>query len=96
MGEQNVIAQFLRKVLYVGFFALLLNNFQSLADIVFRSFAGLGLRAGAAPFGPDQLMRPGFVAETGFSASWPLLEAAGRTESALRPFSRTSSPSSCC
>ncbi|MBO6638434.1 MAG: P-type conjugative transfer protein TrbL [Roseitalea sp.] len=77
MGEQNVIAQFLRKVLYVGFFALLLNNFQALADIVFRSFAGLGLRAGAAPFGPDQLMRPGFVAETGFSASWPLLEAAG-------------------
>jgi len=77
MGEQNVIAQFLRKVLYVGFFALLLNNFQALADIVFRSFAGLGLRAGAAPFGPDQLMRPGFVAETGFAASWPLLEAAG-------------------
>jgi len=77
MGENNVIAQLLKKVLYVGFFALLLNNFASLADIVFQSFAGLGLKAGAAPFGPDQLMRPGFVADTGFQASWPLLEAAG-------------------
>jgi len=77
MDENNVVAQLLRKILYVGFFALLLNNFSALADIVFDSFAGLGLKAGSAPFGPDQLMRPGFVAETGFTASWPLLEAAG-------------------
>lgn len=77
LGEDNVAAQLIKKVLYVGFFALLLNNFQSLSDIVFQSFAGLGLKAGAAPFGPDQLMRPGFVAETGFTAAWPLLEAAG-------------------
>ena len=77
MGENNVIAQLLKKVLYVGFFALILNNFSALADIVFKSFAGLGLKAGSAPFGPDQLMRPGFVADTGFTASWPLLEAAG-------------------
>lgn len=77
MGENNVIAQLLKKVLYVGFFALLLNNFQALSDVVFQSFAGLGLKAGSAPFGPDQLMRPGFVAETGFTAAWPLLEAAG-------------------
>ena len=77
LGEDNVIAQLLKKVLYVGFFALVLNNFQSLSDVVFQSFAGLGLKAGAATFGPEQLMRPGFVAETGFTAAWPLLEAAG-------------------
>ena len=44
-GEDNVIAQLIKKVLYVGFFALMLNNFKSLADIVFNSFAGLGLKA---------------------------------------------------
>ncbi|MCP4385822.1 MAG: P-type conjugative transfer protein TrbL [Hyphomicrobiales bacterium] len=77
IGEDNIAAQLIKKILYVGFFALLLNNFQSLADIVFNSFAGLGLRAGNAPFGADQLMRPGFVAATGFTAAWPLLEAAG-------------------
>ena len=47
MGEDNVLAQLIRKVLYVGFFALLLSNFKSLADIVFQSFAGLGLKAAA-------------------------------------------------
>jgi type IV secretion system protein TrbL len=35
-GEENVPAQLIRKVLYVGFFAFLLNNFSSLADIIFR------------------------------------------------------------
>ena len=44
-GEDNVPAQLIKKVLYVGFFALLLNNFKSLADVVFNSFAGLGLKA---------------------------------------------------
>ena len=29
MGEDNVPAQLIRKVLYVGFFALLLNNFKA-------------------------------------------------------------------
>jgi type IV secretion system protein TrbL len=77
MGEDNVPAQLIRKVLYVGFFALLLNNFSSLADIVFRSFANLGLKASGASLTAQDLMRPGFVADTGFTASRPLLDKAG-------------------
>jgi type IV secretion system protein TrbL len=77
MGEDNVIAQLIRKVLYVGFFALLLSNFQGLADIVFQSFAGLGLKASGTSLTAADLMRPGFVASTGFTASKPLLEKAG-------------------
>ena len=77
MGEDNVVAQLIRKVLYVGFFALLLNNFKGLADIVFQSFAGLGLKASGASLTAADLMRPGFVASTGFTASRPLLEKAG-------------------
>ena len=76
-GEDNVPAQLIRKVLYVGFFALLLNNFKGLADIVFQSFAGLGLKASGASLTAADLMRPGFVASTGFTASRPLLEKAG-------------------
>lgn len=76
-GEDNVPAQLIRKVLYVGFFALLLNNFQALSDVVFRSFAGLGLKATATSLTAQDLMRPGFVAETGFTASQPLLAKAG-------------------
>ena len=76
-GDDHVLAQLIRKVLYVGFFALLINNFKGLADIVFASFAGLGLKAGGAQLSAQDLMRPGFVAATGFAASRPLLEAAG-------------------
>jgi type IV secretion system protein TrbL len=77
MAEDNVLGQLIRKVLYVGFFALLLNNFSSLADVVFSSFASLGLKASAATISATDLMRPGFVAATGFTASRPLLDQAG-------------------
>lgn len=77
MAEDNVLGQLIRKVLYVGFFALLLNNFASLADVIFSSFAGLGLKASAASISATDLMRPGFVAATGFKASQPLLDQAG-------------------
>ncbi len=76
-GDDNVPAQLIKKVLYVGFFALLLNNFKSLSDVVFNSFAGLGLKATGVSLTTADLMRPGFVASTGFTASRPLLEKAG-------------------
>jgi type IV secretion system protein TrbL len=76
-GDENVPVQLIRKVLYVGFFALLLNNFKGLADIIFQSFAGLGLKASGTAMTAADLMRPGFVASAGFDASRPLIEKAG-------------------
>ena len=75
--EDNVIGQLIRKVLYVGFFALLLNNFARLSGIIFSTFASLGLKASAATISATDLMRPGFVAATGYTASRPLLDQAG-------------------
>ena len=75
-GEQDVIGKFLKKILYVGAFALILNSFPLLADIIFRSFAGLGLTAGGSAIGPQDLLMPGRLAGTGFEAAWPLLEQA--------------------
>jgi type IV secretion system protein TrbL len=43
-GEDDVIQAFAKKVLYVGFFAFILNNWNSLAQAIFKSFAALGLR----------------------------------------------------
>src|SRR3546814_13417911 len=45
-GEDNVLGRLIRKVLYVGAFAFILNSFSTLADIIFRSFAQAGLTAG--------------------------------------------------
>jgi len=75
-GEDDVIAKFLKKILYVGVFALILNSFQTLSEIIFRSFAGLGLTAGGSAIGPEDLLMPGRLAGTGFEAAWPLLAQA--------------------
>lgn len=78
MGEDDVIARFLRKILFVGAFALIIGNFAALADVVFRSFAQAGLTAGGGAMSPDDLLKPGRLAGTGFEAAWPLLEQASQ------------------
>ncbi len=75
-GEDNVVGRFLRKILYVGAFAFILNSFSTLADIIFRSFAQAGLTAGGGTLSADDLLKPGRLAGTGFSAAWPLLDQA--------------------
>jgi len=75
-GEDDVIGKFLKKILYVGVFALILNSFSTLSEIIFRSFAGLGLTAGGSAITADDLLRPGRLAGTGFEAAWPLLDQA--------------------
>jgi type IV secretion system protein TrbL len=74
----DVIAGLIKKVLYVGFFAFLLGNFAVLSQIIFESFAGLGLTAGSSLITAEDLMRPGFIAGVGFNAALPLLEEAGQ------------------
>jgi type IV secretion system protein TrbL len=77
-GEANVMARLLRKVLYVGAFAFILNNFSSLATIIYNSFASLGLEAAGSGLSPQSLMQPGQIASTGYQAAWPLLQQAGQ------------------
>jgi len=75
-GEDDVIGKFLKKILYVGAFALILNSFPILSDIIFRSFAGLGLTAGGSAITAQDLLMPGRLAGTGFEAAAPLLDQA--------------------
>ena len=70
----NIVVGFLKKVLYIGFFALLLNQFPLLANIIFESFSQLGLNATGGTITAADLLRPGFVASTGFTAAHPLLD----------------------
>ena len=72
-GEANIFGRLIKKVLYIGVFALILNNFSTLADIIYRSFAGLGLEATANSLAADDLLKPGGLAGTGFEAAWPIL-----------------------
>ena len=77
-GEDDIIGRFLKKILYVGAFALILNSFSTLADIIFKSFAGLGLTSGGGGMTADDLLKPGKLAGTGFTAAWPLLDQASQ------------------
>jgi type IV secretion system protein TrbL len=76
-GEANIFGRLVKKVLYVGVFALILNNFSTLADVIYRSFAGLGLHATANSLTAADLLKPGRLAGTGFEAAWPLLHQVG-------------------
>jgi type IV secretion system protein TrbL len=74
-AEEDIIARLVKKTLFVGVFAYLISNWNSLARIVFESFAGLGLQASGTSFSAADMMRPGRVAQTGMDAARPLLES---------------------
>ena len=69
---EDVIAKLLRKVLYVGAFAYIINNFNWLASIVFRSFAGLGITATGSAITMENFLQPGRLAKTGLDAGGPI------------------------
>jgi len=73
----DVIAKLLRKVLYVGAFAYIIGNFNALASILFRSFAGLGLIASGSSLTMGNFLQPGRLAKTGIDAGAPILEQIG-------------------
>jgi type IV secretion system protein TrbL len=73
---EDILARLVKKTLYVGFFAFLIGNFQTLSLIVLKSFSGLGLKASGAGISADDFLRPGKLAALGVSACKPILEAA--------------------
>ncbi len=70
---EDVMAKLIRKVLYVGAFAYIIGNFNWLAGIVFRSFAGLGLTA-TGSLSMETFLQPGRLAKTGIDAGMPILD----------------------
>lgn len=85
-SDTSVIGKFLKKVMYVGVFALIINNFSGLANIVFDSFGGLGLKATASSLTAADLLRPGFIANTGFQAAHPILAQIGELTGPVKFF----------
>lgn len=73
--DEDVLQRLVKKTLYIGAFAFIIDNFSSLATILFESFAGLGLKAGGGALAIDAFLRPGVVAATGLDAGMPLIDA---------------------
>lgn len=77
-ADEDILARLVRKTLFVGVFAFLIGNWNSLARIIFESFAGLGLKASGTDLSSADFLRPGKIAQVGLDAGRPLLESAWR------------------
>ncbi|HEX9471287.1 MAG TPA: P-type conjugative transfer protein TrbL, partial [Bradyrhizobium sp.] len=75
-ADEDVIARLIKKTLYIGFFAFIIGNFNSLCRVVFESFSELGLKAAGSALSSADFLRPGKLAQVGIDAGKPLLEAA--------------------
>jgi type IV secretion system protein TrbL len=63
-GEEALVP-FLRKVLLIGFFAFLINNWTSLMGIISNSFVALGIKAGGNAISPNVFFSPASIASLG-------------------------------
>ncbi len=73
--DEDVVARLVKKTLFIGVFAYLIGNWNSLARIVFESFAGLGLKASGTGLSAADFLRPGRVAQVGLDAGRPILDS---------------------
>jgi type IV secretion system protein TrbL len=73
--DEDVLARLIKKTLYIGIFAFIIGNYNNLAQIIYNSFAGLGIEAGGGTMSAAQLLQPGKIAEVGIDAGKPILTA---------------------
>jgi type IV secretion system protein TrbL len=73
--DEDVLARLIKKTLYIGVFAFIIGNYNNLAQIIYNSFAGLGIEAGGGTISAAQLLQPGKIAEVGITAGQPILTA---------------------
>ena len=74
-ADEDIIARLAKKTLFVGVFAYLIGNWNSLARIIFESFAGLGLKASGTGMSTADLLSPGRIAQVGIDAGRPILDS---------------------
>src|SRR5436190_2831931 len=74
-ADEDILARLVRKTLFVGVFAFLIGNWNSLARAIFESFAGLGLKASGTGLSSADFLRPGKIAQVGLDAGRPILDS---------------------
>jgi type IV secretion system protein TrbL len=74
VSEDQVVIQFARKVIYIGFFAWIIQNWQGLTDKLALSFMQLGLKAGGFEGVGYYTQQPGNIAYLGYTTAQPMLD----------------------
>jgi type IV secretion system protein TrbL len=73
--DEDILIRLVKKTLFVGVFAFLIGNWNSLARIIFESFAGLGLKASGTGLSSADFLKPGKIAQVGLDAGRPILDS---------------------
>lgn len=66
------------KILLIGFFAYLINDWQGLSETLYAGFIELGLLAGGSSLSASDFLNPGAIIETG----WEIVRAIGESPQA--------------
>src|ERR1700730_3926027 len=74
-ADEDILARLVKTTLFVGVFAFLIGNWNSLARAIFESFAGLGLKASGTGLSSADFLRPGKIAQVGLDAGRPILDS---------------------
>src|ERR1700687_3378849 len=74
-ADEDILARLVKKTLVVGVFAFLIGNWNSLARVIFESFASLGLKASGTGLSSADFLRPGKIAQVGLDAGKPILDS---------------------
>lgn len=74
-SNREVLAAGFGKILLIGFFAYLVNDWQSLTETLQKGFVDLGLKAGGGSVARSDFLNPGAVLEQG----WRIVKALGDT-----------------
>lgn len=78
LSDDHVIAHFARKIVYIGLFAWIVQNWQTLTDKLARSFMDLGLKAGGFDGATYYTAQPGNIAYLGYTTAQPLMDQISR------------------
>ena len=78
LSDDYVIVHFARKIVYIGMFAWIIQNWQMLTDKVAKSFMDLGLKAGGFDGASYYTSQPGNIAYLGYTTAQPLMDQIGR------------------
>jgi type IV secretion system protein TrbL len=78
VSDDHVIVHFARKIVYIGLFAWIVQNWQTLTDKLARSFMDLGLKAGGFDGATYYTAQPGNIAYLGYTTAQPLMDQIAR------------------
>jgi type IV secretion system protein TrbL len=78
LSDDQVIAQFARKIVYIGLFVWIVQNWQTLTDKLASSFMDLGLQAGGFEGPSYYTSQPGNIAYLGYTTAQPLMDQISR------------------